>query len=806
MSNAKRMKIMKKLFYSVLALAGILAVSCNKEIEQKQAPIQLSESVSTHTVKIRADFGADTRTAYANDKTFSWVEGDVIYVYTVNETTGKARFAELTAQASGATADFVGEVEDGYEPWGIAFYAHSEWVTWDEDDFYIYLPGTTAIDDDQYSYHVDSSNPMASVPLSGLVDDEGVFHFTTATGVLKFNLTDLPEDAQYFELSAADGNMLQGLFAVDLETGQMNRDGAVINWTYLDDEGQEQTQRVSYSNLFYKFEPDAGGNATIYVPVPVGTLGTGASIRIYNTNDEIVFTKKTKKDITITRNKVTELTALSCQSTWESMGTGKYNDAEYLYELYLADMDVDDFEVYVDVDIQRNTSDPKEYKIIKPYEVINTLYNYTTTETVNAPNDMTLTILRTGDYLDDVQIKNDGLVYFERTNLGFYSTSEDAEMYLYHPSVINSLTTEDSWTHNYVMKFQSDGVTPANIQLAPMYYYDGLGCYISDATADCMVQIVFPGCEPLDVYGSVAYDSIADDSVDQPSAYAAIEFGKDIASADLVIAKSAEDAAAALAAGTNVKHATASSDNLEVLLPANAATGNYKVYARLNGEEGLSPLVSRIIESAEFKYFRSDEDKKVKVEEVIGQYVNTKTYVYSDGWQSGATISMTIAESDDPVQGDLMITEFNNSVATYSNTNVNPPFVVYAWLDSRRGVIEIDPMQPISDVGSNGYYSFLGNYNGPTENPIAFEVSDDRMTLTSQQFFGIFAYNPTTDKVGYYNIYFSPTDVPLVLTKQTTGSAPAMAPAARTTNGQASVKPFQRGASKLHKEPMVLAK
>lgn len=804
MSNAKRMKIMKKLFYSVLALAGILAVSCNKEIEQKQAPVQVSESVSTHTVTIRADFGEDTRTAYANDKTFSWVEGDVIYVYSVNESTGYARFAEMTAQASGATAEFVGEVEDGYELMGLAFYAHSEWVTWDENNFYIYLPGTTAIDDDKYSYHVDSSNPMANVPLSGVTDSEGVFHFKTATGVLKFNLMDLPEDAAYFELLAADGNMLQGLFAVDFDNdGQINRDGAIIEWKYLDDEGQEQTERVSYTNLFYKFEPDAQGKATIYVPVPVGTLGAGATVRIYNADGDVTFSKKTTKDITITRNKITELTALSCKATWESLGTGKYNDAEYLYDLYLEDMDVESDDVYVDVEILKNGANPKEYKIVKPYAAYNTLYGYKTEEEVNAPSDMTLTILRAGDYLDDTQVKNDGLVYFERTYLGFYSTTNGAEMFLYHPSVINGLTTEDYWTHSYVMKFQSDGVTPANIQLAPMYYYDGLGCYISDATTDCVVQIVFPGCEPLDVYGSVVYDSIADDSVAQPSAYAAVEFGADIASADLVIATSAEAAAAALSAGTNVTHVAANSEEVEVLLPANAATGTYQVFARLNGKEGLSPLVSRIIESSEFKYFRSDEDKKVQVEDVIGEYAATKQYVYLDGWKSGATFTMTVEESDDPMQGDLMITEFNNSIATYSNTNLNPPFVIYAWLDSKRGVIEIDPLQPISDVGTDGYYSFIGNYNGPSVNPVVFEVSDDKQSLTSQQFFGIFAYNPSTEKVGYYNIYFSPTDVPLVLTKTNTSSAPAMAPA-RGTNGKAAVKPFKRGDSKLHKQPMVL--
>ena len=805
MSDVKTVKIMKKLFYSVLALAGILAVSCNKEIDKQQANVLDGESVSSHTVTIRADFDAETRTTYANDKTFSWVAGDIIYVYTVNESTGKARWAELTAESGGATADFTGEVEDGFEPTGIAFYAHSEWVTWDSENFYIYLPGTTAIDDDTYSYNVESSNPMANVPLSGVTDSEGVFHFRTSTGVVKFNLTDVPADANYFELAAADGKMLQGLFAVDLETGQMDRDGAIINWTYTDSSGEEQTERVSYTNLFYKFTPDAQGKATIYVPVPVGTLGAGASIRIYNEDDEIVFTKKTTKDIPVTRNKVIELTALSCEPTWTSMGTGKYNDAEYLYDLSLEGASVERDDIYVDVDIWKDVSDEKAYKVIKPYAAFNTMFSYTTKEDVNDPNDLSLRILRTGDDLDGVMIKNDGLVYFDPVYTGMYYSGYETEMYLLHPSNINNLGTEDSWTHSYVMKFQSDGVTPANIQLAPMYYYDGLGCYTTDADADCVVQIVFPGCTPLDVYGAVEYDSVANDDVAQPTAYAVVLFGEDIKSADVVIATSATEAAAALTAGKNVTKVTKSSyDPVEILFPANAASGTYQVFARLNAADGLSPLVTRIISSSEFKYYRSDEDRKVQVEEVVGTYANKNTYVYLSGWNSGATIEMTIEESDDPMQGDLMITAFNNSVATYSNTNVNPPYVVYAWLDSRRGVIEIDPLQPISEVGSDGYYAFIGNYDGPAENPVAFEVSDDRKSLTSQQFFGIFAYNPTTEKVGYYNIYFSPTDVPLVLTK-TTSSAPALAPA-RGVRGQAAVQPFKASVRKEQNVPMATVK
>ena len=168
---------MKKFFFFAAALIGLLAVSCNKEKEAPVAPV----TAGKHPVSIKAAIAPGTRTSYENDKTFSWVEGDTIHVYTVNEATSMARVAKLVAQSSGASVDFVGEVEDGFELTSFAVYtAKNSWLSWDENDFYVYLPGTTAIDDAEYEFNVDSNNPMSNVPLVGDVDDQGVFHFSTA--------------------------------------------------------------------------------------------------------------------------------------------------------------------------------------------------------------------------------------------------------------------------------------------------------------------------------------------------------------------------------------------------------------------------------------------------------------------------------------------------------------------------------------------------------------------------------------------------------------------------------------------------
>ena len=65
--------IMKKLFFLAVALTGLLTVSCNKE---KEAPVAI-DNAGKHLVSVKATIEPGTRTSYENDKTFSWVEGDV---------------------------------------------------------------------------------------------------------------------------------------------------------------------------------------------------------------------------------------------------------------------------------------------------------------------------------------------------------------------------------------------------------------------------------------------------------------------------------------------------------------------------------------------------------------------------------------------------------------------------------------------------------------------------------------------------------------------------------------------------------
>lgn len=698
MSNQKRMKIMKKLFYSVLALAGILAVSCNKEIE-KPVTITDFESVSTHTVTVRADFGAETRTAYANDKTFSWVQGDTIQVYTVNEETGMARVAKLVAQESGASVDFVGEVEDGFELTSFAVYtAKSSWLSWDENNFYVYLPGTTAIDNDEYQFNVDSDNPMSNVPLVGSVDSEGVLHFSTATGVLKFNLTDLPSEATYFELGADDGNMLQGYFSVDVENGTINREGGREGtYTYTDKDGNEQTARYSYSNLFYVFTPSAAGEATIYVPVPVGTLGAGATVRIYNEDDEVIFTKKTTKDITVTRNKVTELAALSAKVEWVSLGTGKFGDHYH----FNADYDVD-------VEIQQNGSDPTEFRLVNPYAGYRELTEYEATGDETGPDPyLVFRVLKNGERVNGTTVTHDDLVYFDAYYTGMIDDNYGVDPFLAHPSRWGSEFAESEWLRSIVVKYQEDGVTPSNVQLAPVFFWvtdkeAGRGYWSGDSYLgyNNLIEIKFPGAERIDLDASVSFVEIVDSTPEQSVALVAFEHSAAITAGKIVIAANQEDAVAAFADASRCTEATEAGE-YEVLLPANAPSGDYYIYAQTSVVSGLTPVSAQLLVSDSFKYFNPLDDKGFTLDDVIGSYT-TDDYYYVGGWKQ-ATMTMTVEESDDPLNGDVMITSLCPEVIS-NYGDVTFTGALYGYFNTATGEINVPAKQVFATGGGAEWY------------------------------------------------------------------------------------------------------
>ena len=458
MSNPKTEKIMKKLLYSVLALAGIFAVSCNKEIE---APVAPEHNGNTHKVTLKAAFANEgaTRTEYANNKTFSWVEGDVVYVRCLNEEEEKWYWAPFVAETSGEVTDLTGEVDDGYEPYDVAVYVPGDnyvgSVYYNESTVRVVAPisyhedgyGLVEASDGNSPYwnsvEIPSDNPLSLLPLVSVTKDETLY-FQTAMGVLKLNLTDVPAAADHVRITSADNGALGNYLMV--------QDGEIrMSEPWYSDDGQ----RYATSFAEYYFEPVSDGKVSFLMPLPVGTLVADSTVELLDSEGNVLFTKSFKKDVVIARNKITELVELSAKVEWKSIGTGKYYDS-YIWNL--AGWTADE---YVDVEIFQDASDDKTFRISSPYGAAAKKFNYTPAGTVVPASDVLTLKISKDDYVD-----------YGDHQTGVYDADYDEGTMFFHPKNYFGIG------RNLVAKYGADGI-PANIILAPVYEWETAGYWTS---------------------------------------------------------------------------------------------------------------------------------------------------------------------------------------------------------------------------------------------------------------------------------------------------------------------------------------
>ncbi len=267
---------MKKILYFAIACAGILAISCQKDSNSNDVKVASKGRVVTLSASVDA-----LKTAYADDKTFSWVAGDAISVMVSNGEETKA--VEFTTEQTGASVFFTGTLEEGYDFTGKAFYPSNM------------SPRDTA---GTYSLNLitgisDTKNPMSRIPLVGELDGETLY-FHTAVGVMKFTVKNIPEPAYYFTLYA--NVPLSGEFLLS-EDGLIKMDNAV----------EKNASGMVYS--YFEKEKEQ----TFYFPVPVGTLpAEGYEITVENAVESVFVDKVGSVDITIAPNSLTVVNPITC--------------------------------------------------------------------------------------------------------------------------------------------------------------------------------------------------------------------------------------------------------------------------------------------------------------------------------------------------------------------------------------------------------------------------------------------------------------------------------------------------------------
>ena len=277
---------MKIIILPVLALAAALTVSCNKE-QEMDAPA----AKATHKATIEASI-EETKTAYANDKTFSWLEGDKISV--MEELNSEVKFDEFTATATGRTTSFDGEISEGATLGKWAVYPSNLDPQVTDGALSITLPRYYMLDvqgEDVANGYLSSDNPMANLPLVGQKQEDGKYKFSTAMGMVKFSFTNVPDDVAYVVLTANE--VIAGTFTAD-ENGVFSlnsTDGGNI--------------------AFFQVTPTEQHALDVYFPMPVGTLTAGLKVELTGSDAVTPYLSKTTvSDIEVVRNRVTEVAAL----------------------------------------------------------------------------------------------------------------------------------------------------------------------------------------------------------------------------------------------------------------------------------------------------------------------------------------------------------------------------------------------------------------------------------------------------------------------------------------------------------------
>ena len=250
---------MRKISVIGASLLLLALGSCSREKDTNQAD---------GFVKMRfTAVVGDTRTAYENDKTASWVAGDAISVYVTNGTDGQV--VTFTADES---LTFEGNVPAGYTTIVAGAYPADAAHTFDANGVKtIHFPASYTL--------AAGADPASVIPLAGTFAN-GVMSFTHPAGALKFTIDNAPATAVRFRFTTF-GHKINGNYALDAE----------LDDTLVD---AEKSVDINF--------PAAAGTHTFYVPMPAGELYADSVIALYDADGKLVFQKVASKEITVTKN------------------------------------------------------------------------------------------------------------------------------------------------------------------------------------------------------------------------------------------------------------------------------------------------------------------------------------------------------------------------------------------------------------------------------------------------------------------------------------------------------------------------
>ena len=450
---------MKHLIHTLMAAAMLTLVSCARTVEE-DTPFN-EDSASTLKITARID-NQGTRTAFNEEdgKSYmTWLQGDRIALVAGNKYGGPpcAFFCDADSDGEESTFTLQGSIDsENYDLSGLAVYPGDLTIGGSYGAYTVTLPAAYSVSGSDLS--------RVKVPMIGSTSPSNPDNYTfqVALGVLKVTLTNVPVNARKLVLKGVDGDKLSGTFPLDFnyENGfRMSEAGNAGN---------------SVTVNFTQQAP--GATVAVYVPVPIGTISAGAKFEVQDENGTVIKeTPATTRAITVRKGHLTPLTSFAVED-WVTLGTGLFMDDDAFYASGYYGRTAED---YIPVTIQQHATETDRYRVVNPYQAYLDRRGMSKMDGATGPNEyLTFTLL-------DGWVINDSY----RTGLEYYDDGD--ELVFDHPYWAG---VENIW-NNRVIKW--DGDNPANIQLAPVYFYNSTWTIANNAAENPKIEIVFPGSTPM---------------------------------------------------------------------------------------------------------------------------------------------------------------------------------------------------------------------------------------------------------------------------------------------------------------------
>lgn len=234
-----------KLFLTGLAIVALTMAGCQQD-ELVDSPALKGNT----SIKASME-GVTTRSAVADNGTFSWVAGDQISVYTSK---GTFKTFETTGEGSG-NVTFTGNLESGetLAETGYAVYPAGS-HTYSSSTLTVNLPTT-------YDY-TNAYTPNTNAIMVAEMNSDNL-EFKHVGGVLRFTISNLPKDAAQFVFTA--NTPITGKFTVTTD----ETDAYIA--TPATDDAASYGKTVTIKFPAVTADPSSEESMTFYVPLPTGT-------------------------------------------------------------------------------------------------------------------------------------------------------------------------------------------------------------------------------------------------------------------------------------------------------------------------------------------------------------------------------------------------------------------------------------------------------------------------------------------------------------------------------------------------------